>query len=192
MKNLDLLTLTNLASRLSRIPGLLEFRAHTRATSAENSGRRIGWTFLEYAMMNHSPVDSSRADRRGMLVASLCFVHCVAGPVLLSVSGMASLISVSERFEPLFLLGSAAMGAIALVPAYRKKHGRVSCIALFASGLLCLLLRRYAGWLDISIETIATAVGVGLIIGAHALNLRFSRRCACCNPSSEDNSRETS
>lgn len=143
-------------------------------------------------MTNHSPVDSSRADRRGMLIASLCFVHCVAGPVLLSVSGLASLISVSERLEPLFLLGSAAMGTIALVPAYRKKHGRASCIALFASGLLCLLLRRYAGWLDISIEPIATAVGVGLIIGAHALNLRFSRRCACCNPSSEDNSRETS
>ena len=123
-----------------------------------------------------------------MLVASLCFVHCVAGPVLLSVSGLASFISVSEKLEPLFLLGSGAMGTIALVPAYRKKHGRLSCIALFASGLLCLLLRRYAGWREISVEPIATAVGVGLIISAHALNLRFSRRCACCDRSSKDNS----
>ena len=60
--------------------------------------------------------------------------------------GLASLVNVSEKFEPLFLLGSAAMGATALVPAYRKKHGRISCLALFGSGILCLLLRHYIGW----------------------------------------------
>ena len=130
-------------------------------------------------------LDNSRADRRGMLIASLCFVHCIAGPVLLSFAGLASLVNISEKFEPLFLLGSAAMGMIALVPAYRKKHGRVSCLALFGSGILCLLLRHYAGWRDISIEPVAAALGASLIIGAHLLNLRFSRRCRCCDPSSE-------
>jgi len=83
--------------------------------------------------MNTSRFDGSRADRRGMLIASLCFVHCVAGPVLLSLAGLSSLISLSEKVEPLFLLGSATLGVIALVPAYRKKHGRVSCLAPFAS-----------------------------------------------------------
>ena len=132
--------------------------------------------------------DDSRADRRGMLIASLCFVHCVAGPVLLSFAGLTSLISVSEKLEPLFLLGSAAMGAIALIPGYRKKHGRVSCLALFASGLLCLLLRRHVQWHDISIEPVAASVGVSLITGAHVLNLKFSRRCQCCEPASDTNS----
>jgi hypothetical protein len=87
-----------------------------------------------------------------MLLASLCFVHCVAGPILLTYAGFSSLIGVSERFEPLFLLGSAAIGVIAFVPAYRKKHGRKSCLVLFASGLLCLLLRRYIELLSISVE----------------------------------------
>ena len=123
--------------------------------------------------------DGSHADRRGILIASLCFVHCVAGPVLLSFAGMASLVSVSEKFEPLFLLGSAAMGAIALVPAYRKKHGRISCLALFACGLLCLLLRHYIELPAIPVEAVASALGVSLIIAAHTLNLRFSRRCDC-------------
>jgi hypothetical protein len=126
-----------------------------------------------------------------MLIASLCFVHCVAGPVLLSLAGLASLVSISEKFEPLFLLGSAAMGAIALVPAYRKKHGRISCIALFTSGLLCLLLRRYLRWRDIPIEPVAVALGASLIIGAHVLNLRYSRRCKCCDPLSEAIREET-
>jgi hypothetical protein len=135
--------------------------------------------------MNTSRFDGSRADRRGMLIASLCFVHCVAGPVLLSFSGLSSLVSLSEKVEPLFLLGSATLGVIALVPAYRKKHGRVSCLALFACGLLCLLLRRHIGWGAISVEPIAVALGACLIIGAHMLNLRFSRRCACCDPASK-------
>src|ERR1700721_3844722 len=93
--------------------------------------------------MPKPPFDPSRADGRGMLLASLCFVHCVAGPILLTYAGFSSLIDVSEKLEPLFLLGSAAMGIIAFVPAYRKKHGRKSCLALFASGLLCLFLARY-------------------------------------------------
>jgi MerC mercury resistance protein len=131
------------------------------------------------------PSDSSHADRSGMLIASICFVHCVAGPVLLTFAGLTSLVGISEKLEPLFLLGSAAIGVMALVPAYRKKHGRLSCIALFASGLLCLLMRHHIESRAFSIEPVATALGAGLIIGAHVLNLRFSRRCQCCEPNSE-------
>lgn len=138
------------------------------------------------AFIRRSSHDESRADRRGILVASLCVVHCVAGPILLSFAGLASLAGVSEKFEPLFVLGSATMGAMALVPAYRKKHGRLSCLALFGSGLLCLLLRHSIESSAMPIEPVAAAVGASLIIGAHVLNLRFSRRCMCCDPRCEE------
>jgi MerC mercury resistance protein len=64
---------------------------------------------------HHIPRANSRADRFGMVVASLCFVHCIAGPVLLTLVGFRSLIHVSERFEYVFLLASAAMGLAALL-----------------------------------------------------------------------------
>jgi peptidoglycan/LPS O-acetylase OafA/YrhL len=134
--------------------------------------------------MNKSLFEGSRGDRTSMLIALLCFVHCVAGPVLLSVAGFASLIGISEKLEPLFLAGSAAMGVVALLPAYRKKHGRISCLALFAFGFLCLLLRHYIELRAIPVEPIVVALGAGLIIAAHA-NLRFSRRCRCCDPCRE-------
>jgi hypothetical protein len=133
--------------------------------------------------MDQTAVNNSRADRGGMLIASLCFVHCVAGPILLSFAGLTSLVRISEKFEPLFLLGSAGMGIVALVPAYRKKHGRVSCLALFVSGFICLLLRHSIDSHAIFIEPVAAAVGASLIITAHLLNLRFSKRCRCCSPS---------
>jgi hypothetical protein len=135
--------------------------------------------------MKASALDHSHADRRGMLLASLCFVHCVAGPLLLSFAGLSSLIGVSEKLEPLFLLGSAAMGVIAFVPAYRKKHRRKSCLTLFAVGFFCLLLRRRIELPAIPGELLGTALGAGLIIGAHVLNLIFSKRCQCCDPLSQ-------
>ena len=98
--------------------------------------------------------------------------------------------SVTHLHRKLTLLGSAAMGSIALVPAYRKKHGRVSCLAMFGSGLLCLLLRRHIGGRAIAIEPVAVAMGATFIITAHALNLRFSRRCQCCEPAFDTNSLE--
>src|SRR5690349_1778778 len=117
--------------------------------------------------------EHSCRDRTGILIAALCFVHCIGGPVLLSVGGLASLIGISERLEPVFLLGSLAMGAMALLPAYRKKHGRRSCLAMFCCGILCLILRHQIHWRAIPIEEIGVAVGAILIIGAHALNLKY-------------------
>jgi hypothetical protein len=134
----------------------------------------------------------SRYDLRGIAIAVLCFVHCVAGPFMLSFAGLSSLLNISEKFEPLFLCGSAAMGALALVPAYRTKHRRISCLMLFAAGVLCLLLRRHIEWRSIPIEPVAVAMGAILIISAHALNLRFSKQCGCCHPLADTNSNRVS
>src|SRR5689334_5852714 len=83
-----------------------------------------------------------RGDWKGMLIAALCLIHCVAGPVLLSYAGLTSLIGVSEKLEPLFVLPSIAIGTATLVPGYRHRHGRFSCLALFFCGLFLVVLRR--------------------------------------------------
>jgi hypothetical protein len=113
-----------------------------------------------------------------MLLAGLCFVHCVAGPALLSLAGLASLIHISEGIEPAFLLSSFVMGAVTLVPAYRDKHRRRSCLAFFGTGLMCFFARRY---IHCSLEPVMAGLGAILIIGAHALNLKFSKNCQCCD-----------
>ena len=126
---------------------------------------------------------SARSDRAGIIITSLCFIHCVAGPALLAFAGMASLIRVSERFESVFLLSSALMGAIALFPAYRGLHRRRSCLAIFAAGLLVLLVRHHIGSSAAMAESVMTLIGAAMMITAHVLNLRYSRSCACCQES---------
>jgi hypothetical protein len=120
-------------------------------------------------------------DRKGILVAALCLIHCVAGPVLLSYAGFASLMGVSEKMEPVFVLSSVAIGTATLIPGYRHKHGRFSCLALFFCGLLFLVVLRRFNCLPVP-ETGLTGIGAGLIAGAHGLNLKFSRQCECCRP----------
>jgi hypothetical protein len=123
----------------------------------------------------------TRGDRTGIVIASVCFVHCIAGPVLLSVAGFASLIGISEKLEPLFLLGSLAMGIATLIPGYRRHHGRRSCLVMFCTGIACLLLRHHIPS-NLPVESIGAGIGVCFIAGAHVLNLRFSRKCRCCGP----------
>jgi hypothetical protein len=125
---------------------------------------------------------STRGDRAGMLIASVCFLHCVAGPVLLSIAGFASSTGASEELEPVFLLGSIAMAAAVLIPGYRRKHGRLSCLVMFCSGLLCLVMRNRVRWPAHFVEPTFAGAGAVLIVGAHALNRRFSKRCRCCEP----------
>ena len=120
-------------------------------------------------------------DQKGILIAALCLIHCVAGPLLLSFAGFASLIGVSEKVEPLFVLSSFAIGTANLIPGYRHKHGRFSCLALFFCGLVFLVVLRRLRWFVVP-DTILAAVGAGLIVSAHALNLKFSRQCECCRP----------
>jgi MerC mercury resistance protein len=123
---------------------------------------------------------NSIGDRAGMLIAAACFVHCVAGPILLSFAGLASLVGISEKLEPLFLLSSFGAGAATLIPAYRNKHRRLSCLVLFLAGLACFVMRGHLGWTGGFVEPILVGAGAFLIIGAHALNLKLSRRCRCC------------
>ncbi len=129
------------------------------------------------------PISQAFGDRAGVIVATLCFVHCVAGPALIAFGSFSSVIGFSERTEILFMLASAMIGAAVLFPGYRRRHRRRSCLAMFGSGMAALLAHRYA---HSGLAELATAmVGASLIAGAHILNRRYSRRCECCETASE-------
>ena len=130
------------------------------------------------------PVSRASGDRAGVIVATLCFIHCIAGPALLAIAGLSSLIAISERMEFVFLFTSAAIGACVLFPAYKHHHGRRLCLTMFAIGMAVLLAKRRIG--DGRIELGTTLIGACLVGGAHVLNIRYSRRCKCCDSASDN------
>ena len=88
---------------------------------------------------------SRAATAREMLVATRCFVPCVAGPVLLWIPGHSSLVTASEAIDPVFVVSSALLGSATLIPAYCKKHRRCSCLVLF--------IRAFSAWRSCAIST---------------------------------------
>lgn len=129
-------------------------------------------------------------DRAGVIVATLCFIHCVAGPAMIAFGGFSSLIAFSERTEILFMLASATIGTTVLLPGYRRRHRRRSCLAMFGSGMAALLAHRYAH--RGLAEPAMALTGTSLIIGAHILNHRYSRVCSCCESASNIQAVESS
>lgn len=90
-------------------------------------------------------------------------------------AGMASLISISDKLEPLGLRIGRNGGGRSRLRLLQETWSDNSCLAMFASGFLCLVLRRDIEWRMVFAEPADCLCGQNLIIDVRALNLIFSR-----------------
>jgi hypothetical protein len=75
-------------------------------------------------------------DQIGVWASTLCVIHCVLTPVLLSLSAVsAHFLPSEERTHRTLAVAIAALGTIALVKGYRK-HRSWRVLALMAVGLV--------------------------------------------------------
>ena len=127
------------------------------------------------------------ADRFGIWVSTLCVVHCVATPLLISMSAVfAHLLPAEEGVHRALATVVAAAGGIALIRGFRV-HGRRRILALMAAGLAFIFFGAWFGDRLPShvFEVCVTMMGSALMIAAHRMNHTFCRDCShCC--SSED------
>ena len=121
---------------------------------------------------NPAPWVRGRLDRTGMLLSSLCLVHCLGGLFLVAVLGLG--------------------GGLLFAPwIHRVGFALAMLIAAFAIGLGALQHRRPApfvvammglafmgGGLTVkhgAEEALLTIIGVSLLAAGHVLNLRYRR-----------------
>jgi len=112
------------------------------------------------------------ADYGGIINASLCLVHCAAGPLLLAWWSGTRSQELSPHWGTLFLVLS---GILVLGATWRLSSQwiRLALWALFALFAATELLAERWPWL----ELVQYAASLGLV-GTHLLNLRHCRRCA--------------
>jgi hypothetical protein len=133
-------------------------------------------------MSTSSRVSVFSADNLGIWASSLCVVHCIVTPVLISASAVfAHFIPGEEKTHRTLAVGVAALGAIALVKGFRT-HGRRRILGLMALGLGFIFAGAFYGdrLPSHGYEVVVTMTGSALMICAHRMNHTFCSDCKTC------------
>jgi MerC mercury resistance protein len=122
-------------------------------------------------------------DRVGIVTSALCFVHCVATPVVLSLSAVSShFLPSEEHTHRVLAVFVTIVGALAIGSGYRT-HRRKRVLAAVFLGLLLICSGAYFGDLlpnHVS-EVAVTLAGSCCMIFAHRMNHTFCRNCKKCS-----------
>jgi hypothetical protein len=120
-------------------------------------------------------------DQIGVWTSTLCVVHCLLTPVVLSLSAVsAHFLPSEERTHRTLAVAIAALGAIALIKGYRN-HRSLRVLLLMVAGLAFIFGGAFWGDLLPShgVEVLVTLIGSGFMITAHRTNHTFCRDCSC-------------
>lgn len=115
-------------------------------------------------------------DRIGVVVTAVCAVHCLALPILLPVLAATDLaVLAHHEFEWIVLAFTFVLAGVVLSHGYRKHHRSLLPLTLAAIGGVICLFRHDLGH---ALEPFVLALGAGLIVVAHVVNLKLSRHFA--------------
>lgn len=143
-------------------------------------------------MRKHKAIDSSRSggpgksvaipiDQLGIWTSTICVIHCLVTPIVLSVSAVsAHFLPSEERTHRIIAVVIATLGALALVRGYRS-HRSLRVLLTMIAGLSCIFAGAF--WGDRlpshGAEVLITLIGSGFMITAHRMNHTFCRNCSC-------------
>lgn len=129
------------------------------------------------ASPDKSITESLLWDRIGIGISSICAIHCLILPVLISLLPLWGFTSfMHEWAHPLFI--------ILLVPtiyyAARRSYYDRKIVGFLLTGLILVLVGWLAGhhWFGLLFETLVTMAGSIFLIAGHWLNYRHHRVCS--------------
>jgi hypothetical protein len=115
--------------------------------------------------------------------STLCAIHCLLTP--LAAAGLPFLglqVLLGESLEWAFVAAGLAIGTLALVPSFRRLHGRLLPLMLFLAGASLWLIARVGPASESALELPALLAGSASVVMAHLVNHRLCRICAGCGP----------
>lgn len=123
-------------------------------------------------------------DRLGFSASTLCAIHCVAMPFVVSVLPALGLSFLGGGvFELVMIATSIVIASFSLGSSYRV-HGKLNALMIMTSGAM-LLIFNFFGHESHSplVETLhpyLAALGGLMIAGAHWINMRLCKSCEVC------------
>jgi hypothetical protein len=113
-------------------------------------------------------------DKAGIVTSALCAVHCIAIPIIISMSAFSSWAFLhDERIENVVLILSCIIAVFSLVPSYLKHHRKLTPIVILLFGFLLIGLSRILVEVN---ESVFSSSGATLVASAHFLNYRLCKK----------------
>lgn len=121
------------------------------------------------------------ADFAGAAASSVCLIHCLLTPVLISFfPELIPYLPGEAGFHRALAIGIVLLGGAAFIPGYRV-HRRNSLLALIGAGISLILIVAWCGEaLSQAFELVLSVSGSLMLVGAHLLNRSFCRQCHSC------------
>ena len=120
---------------------------------------------------------SLHLDSLGFSASMLCAIHCVAVPLLLTVSTWSGLQMLNNpSIELVVLCSSAVFALFSIVPSYIRFHRNPKAIALVVLGFMLIGLGRFD--VEEIWEITFTSIGAATVASAHILNWRLCKSCS--------------
>jgi hypothetical protein len=120
-------------------------------------------------------------DKWGMRASTLCAVHCVAVPLLLTLLPFGGLMWLKSSSLEAGIIGSSVLLAVAAHTRGFRIHGRCAPAVICASGIALIVLCRFFEDRGAWIGSFAALAGL-TIAASHWLNHRLCNSCAVCHP----------
>ncbi|MBT1704626.1 MerC domain-containing protein [Chryseosolibacter indicus] len=113
-------------------------------------------------------------DKTGMWASALCAIHCMAVPIVVSMSAFTGWAYLhNDSIETAVLMLSGLIAVASLVPSYVKHHRKLLPIIILSFGFILIGVSRLS--LDVN-EPVFASSGAGLVVIAHFLNIRFCKK----------------
>lgn len=125
------------------------------------------------------------ADLAGAAASTLCLVHCLLTPVVISFfPSILPYLPGDAWFHRMLAAGILLLGATAFIPGYRL-HRRKALLGLVVIGMLLILAVAWMGQAIHPLQELSLSIpGSLLLVAAHLLNRSFCRQCHTCEDTS--------
>lgn len=121
-------------------------------------------------------------DRLGVWASVGCLIHCIALPLLVSLSGLAGLkIFLTPEVETTMIVITLCIAFCSLSAGCFLIHKKIS---LFSLPLLASIVFVFKAYMQGTHETVFVLLAAGLLITAHTINGVLCRHCQSCTDKS--------
>jgi phosphoglycerol transferase MdoB-like AlkP superfamily enzyme len=117
-------------------------------------------------------------DKFGIMVTSLCAIHCILLPVILPVLPLLGLTAAhNHAFEGFVLLFTMVLGFITLFIGFHRYHRKLyPFYSLFLGGFIYWQRDAWGH----EYEHVILVIGASLVVFAHIMNMRLCNQCNSC------------